>query len=260
MDDYSTEPRLNFKPLGNERYCEFYSLEMDEEVEDISFYAHHCKGAKSILELGCGTGRISHSLAAHHPDVTGLDISPAMLNIAEKRSTAVTFVEGDMTAFSLNKQFSHILVPYNTLNLLHSDRKISACLKCITTHLQTGGKVLLQLFIPSAVLRNQDGERSFQFKLIRLPDGGKLIKETIRSNHEGNHETRLEERYRVRPKIGPSHWEDLSHTIILNTPDLAWWLERFDRVGLSQHQLFCAPQGADYKPESDNGVFILASK
>ena len=56
-----------------------------------------------ILDLGCGTGLMTAELAARGADVTAVDISPALVDIARNRLPAehahkVTFASGDMTA------------------------------------------------------------------------------------------------------------------------------------------------------------------
>jgi len=260
MDDYSTEPILNFKPLCTSRYSEFYSLEMDGDNQDCAFYLSRCKAGRSILELGCGTGRISQLLSNSGLQVTGLDISPEMINKAMQKECKARFVEADMRNFYLVERFSHILVPYNTLNLLDNEIDIASCLNTIAAHLEDEGCMLLQLFIPSKHLVQKDGERSFQFKLIPLPQNGKLVKETIRSFHAEENRTILEERYRFRPSKDMTEWEDLSHTLTLYTPQLSWWRKQLERSGFTDLQWFSAPQGGAYDSKSDNLVFVAASK
>lgn len=260
MDDYSTEPRLHFKPISVERYSEFYSLEMDKEKDDINFYSTRLQSAHSILELGCGTGRISSFLAGNNHDVTGLDISPAMLMQARKKSNKAYFLEGDMRQFSFKRDFSHIIIPYNTINLLQNEKDIKACLTCTANHLSNRGQLLFQLFVPSTALREQVGERSFQFKIIPFPDGSKLIKETIRCYLSEEKITSLEERYRIRPAGRPELWEDLSHTITLHTPDLSWWKKILSGIGLSTIEICKAPDGGSYHEASDNSLFLVCSK
>jgi ubiquinone/menaquinone biosynthesis C-methylase UbiE len=62
-----------------------------------------------LLDLGCGTGRHSVSLAAKGIDVTGLDISSGQLAQAKKKAelagVAVRFIQADATNFSLEEQF-----------------------------------------------------------------------------------------------------------------------------------------------------------
>jgi trans-aconitate methyltransferase len=56
-------------------------------------------GRRSVVDIGCGTGRHSALLAAHGFDVIGVDRSPAMLDIARARSDAASFEVGDLFAW-----------------------------------------------------------------------------------------------------------------------------------------------------------------
>ena len=51
---------------------------------DVDFYTAACRGAGSVLELGCGFGRLLAPLAQAGLQVTGVDSDPAMLQLARK--------------------------------------------------------------------------------------------------------------------------------------------------------------------------------
>lgn len=53
---------------------------------------------RRVLDICCGHGNLSQALAAAGAEVTGLDFSPAMLDIARRRAPGVTLVEGDCAA------------------------------------------------------------------------------------------------------------------------------------------------------------------
>ena len=70
------------------------------------------RGAR-VLDAGCGTGALSFELAKRGADVVGVDISPQLIEIAEKRKPAhasgrVTFSAGDMLDPALGR-FDHIV-------------------------------------------------------------------------------------------------------------------------------------------------------
>ena len=77
--DYSTEPEEIFYPLSTERYSEFYDIEMTNFDSDLEFYTSALPENVDILELGCGSGRLSRALASRGHRVTGVDISSEML-------------------------------------------------------------------------------------------------------------------------------------------------------------------------------------
>ena len=61
-----------------------------------------------ILELGCGSGRITIPLAEHGYDITAVDVSDKMLSDLKQKSKHlhnISIVQADMTDFSLEKKF-----------------------------------------------------------------------------------------------------------------------------------------------------------
>lgn len=258
MDDYSTEPRLIFSPLNEEQYCNFYSIEMESNTSDFRFYTKGCTSQLSVLELGCGNGRITHAIAETGADSIGLDISLYMIKLAKKIRSNAEFIHGDMSSFSLNRKFDRIHIPYNTLNLLNNTAAIQQCLKASCDHLKSEGTFLAQIFIPSRKLIEQDGEHIFQFQLFDTEDYGKLVKETIRTYYHKKQSMTLEERYRVRPLKGDR--QDLSHTMNFHAYNLQCWKILFHEAGFKALQLFSSPSKAPYNEENSNSVFVMAKK
>src|SRR5262245_13631060 len=75
--------------------------------------------AGPVLALACGSGQLIVPIAVKGLPVTGLDISPQMLESARQRATAasarVNLVAGDMRKFEIDQQFSLIFVARNSL-------------------------------------------------------------------------------------------------------------------------------------------------
>src|SRR5918912_1113576 len=72
-----------------------------------------------ILELACGTGRLTLALARDGHEVVGLDASRAMLRAAHAKAEAedveITLVQGDMRSFDLGRRFPLVIVCCNSL-------------------------------------------------------------------------------------------------------------------------------------------------
>jgi len=101
-----------------------YDAQHVEIVEDIPFYiAQAQKAGGSILELACGTGRITIPLARQGFDVTGLDISEGMLKIAKEKAEmehlSCTFLHADCRKFSIPRKFNLIFLPFNSIAHIH---------------------------------------------------------------------------------------------------------------------------------------------
>lgn len=85
--------------------------------------------ASSLLELGCGTGTNLAGLP-ELASLTGLDASPEMLAVARLKVPAATFLEGDMAAFDLGRQFDVVICVFDTLNHLASFDRWTSLFDC----------------------------------------------------------------------------------------------------------------------------------
>jgi SAM-dependent methyltransferase len=126
-----------------------------QRTQDIAFY---CGSAQQygdpILELGCGTGRITLAIAEAGYRIVGLDISRRMLEKAmEKRARLrretcerVHLVQADMTQFDLGEKFRTVVAPFRPFqHLLETEQQMN-CLNCVRKHLAQNGRLILDVF------------------------------------------------------------------------------------------------------------------
>lgn len=136
-------------------YARFYDLDfgdMDADLFMIQQFADRC--GSPILELACGTGRVLLPLAQQGYEVTGVDISAAMLDVARGKIAAaslgerITLVQQDMRELDLDGRFNLAFVAVNSfMHLLSTDDQLAALTR-IRQHLNPGGLLLLDLFNP----------------------------------------------------------------------------------------------------------------
>lgn len=100
--------------------------------------------ARSILEIACGTGNVLAPLSKHY-DVTGLDLSPNMLDIARAKLPNMTFIEGDMTEFELGKKFDVVLCIFDSINHLVEFAQWEATFDRVKAHLKDGGIFIVDI-------------------------------------------------------------------------------------------------------------------
>ena len=109
-----------------------------------------------VLELACGTGRVTWPIARAGVEIVGLDIGAAMLRTAESKrgreprevSERVRFLRADMTDFSLGETFALAIIPFRPFqHLLEVGEQIST-LRCIHDHLDPGGRLVFDVFHP----------------------------------------------------------------------------------------------------------------
>jgi SAM-dependent methyltransferase len=121
---------------------------LDARLEgDIEVYAKLAPAGGSLLELGCGTGRVAFALAERGFSVTGVEIAPSMLAQAQaKRATldpetaaGVTLRRGDMTALDLKRTFDLVVCPYFTLAHVPAGAAWRNTFATAANHLESGG-------------------------------------------------------------------------------------------------------------------------
>lgn len=131
-------------------HAELYDLAFEWDIEaEVTWLLERLGPAcRSVLEPGCGSGRVVEPLARRGLAVTGLDNSEPMLAIARRRlagaGLAADFVLADMADFDLGRTFGGAVCPINTLGHLNRDR-IADHLVRVADHLDAGARYLVQV-------------------------------------------------------------------------------------------------------------------
>jgi SAM-dependent methyltransferase len=96
-----------------------------------------------LLELGCGTGRVSLRLARRLGlETNGLDDDPELVAAARDRGRDLPFqgLIGDARDFDLGRRFGLILAPMQVIQMIGGREARAACLGCVARHLLPGGR------------------------------------------------------------------------------------------------------------------------
>jgi SAM-dependent methyltransferase len=147
--------------MASELYDSFIADYYDESpvvggrLQDVAFYREAVREfGDPVLELGCGTGRITMALAEAGKRVTGLDLSERMLERAVKKRAALRvearerlhLIQGDMARFDLGEKFRLVIIPFRPFQHLLEVRQQVDCLDCVRKHLAPGGRLILDVF------------------------------------------------------------------------------------------------------------------
>ena len=99
------------------------------------------RGGGTVLELGCGTGRVALHLARRGYEVIGLDSDPELLAVLEERGEGlpVRALHADARSFELEEPASLVLAPTHLLQLLEDAGERAEALGCIAAALRPGG-------------------------------------------------------------------------------------------------------------------------
>lgn len=100
-----------------------------------------------VLELGCGTGRVTIPLARRGIEMTGLDVLPAMIERAKgnAQDLSVRWVCADVRSFDLGTRYALIFTRGLLFQHLLTRADQEAMLSCARQHLAPGGRLLLDV-------------------------------------------------------------------------------------------------------------------
>lgn len=174
-------------------YDAFYRHAPPQIAGDIAFYAKLANDAGGrVLELACGTGRITLPLAERGLDVTGVDMSDGMLTIARRKAAAssaalrnrLTLVEQDMTRLDLPGRFGFAFVPFRSFQHLLTIDLQRAALACIARHLEPDGRLALHLFDPRLDLLSGAAKLPAEISGADPATGHRFVGEILRTRFD----------------------------------------------------------------------------
>lgn len=159
---------------------------MNTEINDLPFYSHWLNERKKgrILELCCGTGRLTIPLAQEGFDIIGVDNSTSMLVQAEVKanelSVPVKFIKSDMRTLDLSEIYDIIFIPFNSIHHLYTNQDFFDVLTSVKKHLKEDGYFLFDCFNPDIhyIVNSEKGENIIAEYSTK--DGrGVVIKQTM---------------------------------------------------------------------------------
>lgn len=129
--------------------AQFYDLDNGWGA-DLEYCRQMARTARSVLDLGCGTGRFAATLAEERLshgddiDITAVDPAAAMLDIARHRPGGghVRWIEGDARSLRLDRQFDLVLLTGHAFQVFLTDEDQVAVLQTIAAHLAPEGRFI----------------------------------------------------------------------------------------------------------------------
>lgn len=125
----------------------------------------------SVLELGCGTGRLAELMARHGWKVHGVDRCAEMLKFAQERANnsepttraQLSFAQGDIRDLQVSSQYSLVLALYHVLGYVTDTDELATLFKRVAKTLRPGGLWLCDFWYGPAVLKIKPEERTTQY-------------------------------------------------------------------------------------------------
>src|SRR5919204_2396027 len=101
-------------------------------------------GARTLLDVGCGTGQHLARLRQHY-EAEGLDLDPDMLAIARERlGPELPLHQGDMRDFDLGRRFDAVVSLFSAIGYVRSLRGLRRAVAAMARHLAPGGVLIVE--------------------------------------------------------------------------------------------------------------------
>jgi SAM-dependent methyltransferase len=128
---------------------QFYDLE-NEGGADFAFCLEFAEGARSVLDLGCGTGQLAAALSTGR-NVTGVDPAGAMLDVARRRpgGADVEWIEADARGLRLERRYELVLLTGHAFQAFLTPQDGLAVLRTIAHHLTVQGRFIFDTRNPA---------------------------------------------------------------------------------------------------------------
>lgn len=138
-------------------YDAMYQTFIDYDKE-FGLYANLLKQhqAKSLLEIGCGSGHLAKRFTDQQYDYRGVDISPQMLDIARRRCPQTQFEQADMRTITTNRQFDAVLITARSISYIIHNQEILSTFRHIGQCLSTNGKLIFDFIDAATFLPDVD--------------------------------------------------------------------------------------------------------
>ncbi len=147
---------------------------------DVDFFIDFAqKQGGNVLELACGTGRLTIPLAKEGVKITGIDNAEEMIALAEEKATKlglnVDFHLKDLLDFDLNEKFNFIFCVHNSFSHIDGFENVKQFFSNVSEHLEDDGTFILQVFNPDFFFFTRDPNDKFPLKTFKDPFSDKII-------------------------------------------------------------------------------------
>jgi SAM-dependent methyltransferase len=171
----------------------YYTTAYRRRSADVVYYVElGIEVGRSVLEYGCGNGRITLPLARAGLEVAGIDRSPAMLGDLRRRlhdepegvRERVKIFRGDMRTKRLGRRYGLVLCTFNTLLHLYSREDLEQFLARVRGHLEPRGRLVFDVTLPDPAELCRRPERPYFAPRFRHPTTGGLVRYSERFDYD----------------------------------------------------------------------------
>lgn len=180
---------------------------MNTNMADLEFYKRWLPQNKNthILELCCGTGRLTLPIAKDGYHICGVDYTTSMLKQAKLKAAEsgldIEFIEADIRTLDLPKKYDFIFIPFNSIHHMYKNEDLFKAFNSVKNHLKEGGLFLLDCFNPNIHFIVEAEKEHKEIAKYTTKDGRKvLIKQKMRYEYK-TQINRIEWHYYINGKF-----------------------------------------------------------
>lgn len=245
-------------------YAEYYDLfyqdkNYKQEVAYVtSLVDQHARiPIKDVLDLGCGTGRHDVFLTNAGYAVTGVDLSPEMIALAQVRDSEQrrVYLKGDVRTASLDQQFDAVFSLFHVASYLTSEVDLESFMRVAYGHLKPGGIFIFDFWNAPAVVKDPPVVRKRKIETEQQL----IVRESIPEIEAENNTIDVCFNLTVRDKASGQE-----HTFKEIHPMRYWFEKELQSMAIQQSfSSFHAFEWLKISPLSDlnwNGLCVLAKQ
>ncbi|MFP2996298.1 class I SAM-dependent methyltransferase [Spongiivirga sp. MCCC 1A20706] len=174
---------------------------MNTNLDDLNFYKRWLPKNKEarILELCCGTGRLTIPIAKDGFNITGVDITFSMLETAKAKAVEagleIEFIQEDIRTLNLSEQYDLIFIPFNSIHHLYKNEDLFKTLAVVKDHLKENGTFILDCFNPNIQFMVEGEKQQRVVTKYKTDDGREIMIQEIMKYESASQINRIEWHY-----------------------------------------------------------------
>jgi ubiquinone/menaquinone biosynthesis C-methylase UbiE len=130
------------------------SSELYDAIYQFKDYAHECErlralinhvvpGARTILDVACGTGEHAKFLKRHYR-VDGIDLNESYLRAARLKNPAGNYTRADMLDFDRARNYDVVTCLFSAIGIVRTFARLEQAIACMARHVTTGGALIIE--------------------------------------------------------------------------------------------------------------------
>ena len=176
-------------------------------LSDLQFYKKWLPKNKEaeILELCCGTGRLTIPIAEDGYNISGVDYTFSMLEQAKAKASEaglkIEFIEADIRTLDLQNKYDLIFIPFNSIHHLYLNEDLFKAFNTVKKHLKTGGRFLLDCFNPNIQYIVEHEKKQIEVAAYTTKDGREILIKQLMRYERKTQINRIEWHYFINGKF-----------------------------------------------------------